>query len=63
MTMEDVISEVSYSQPWSQGTTDHEALSDRWVAGEYVVVAVQSTSYRMHWLYVSLSSCIHIYIV
>lgn len=32
MTIDDVISEVSYSQPWSQGTTDHDALG----TGKYV---------------------------
>lgn len=30
MTIDDVISEVSYSQPWSQGMTDQDAL-DKYV--------------------------------
>lgn len=32
MTIDEAISEVSYSQPWSQGTTDHDALG----MGKYV---------------------------
>lgn len=60
--MDDVSSEVSYSQPWSQGTTDHDALgSGKWVAATemFSIVVIQSISYRVHRLYVSLSSCFH----
>lgn len=63
MTMDDIISDVSYSQPWSQGTTDHDALGTYVATTEefsiVVVVAIQSISYRVHWLYVSLSSCFY----
>lgn len=49
ITMEDFTSEVSYSQPWSHGTTGHDAFAiyDAVVTIE-IFSAVQSISYRVH---------------